>query len=97
MKKIYDAYQTDRSFNVGEFLYLKLQPYRQMSLALRRRQKLASKYYEPFEILERIGPVAYKLKLPENSKLHPVFHVSMLKKKLDTTVETQVPLPVIPN
>lgn len=97
MKKIYDAYQTDRSFNVGEFLYLKLQPYRQMSLALRRRQKLASKYYGPFEILERIGPVAYKLKLPENSKLHPVFHVSMLKKKLDTTVETQVPLPVIPN
>lgn len=97
MKKIYDAYQTDRSLNVGEFLYLKLQPYRQMSLALQRRQKLAPKYYGPFEILERIGPVAYKLKLPENSKLHPVFHVSMLKKKLDTTVETQVPLPVIPN
>lgn len=97
MKKIYDAYQTDRSFNVGEFFYLKLQPHRQMSLALRRRQKLAPKYYGPFEILERIGPVAYKLKLLENSKLHPVFHVSMLKKKLDTTVETQVPLPVIPN
>ena len=43
--------------------------------------KLASKYIGPFEILERIGLVAYRLTLPPNmSQVHPVFHISMLRK-----------------
>ncbi|CAL5370639.1 unnamed protein product [Camellia sinensis] len=96
MKKFYDAHRTDRNFNVGDFVYLKLQPYRQVSLALRRNLKLSPKYYGPFEILNKIGPVAYKLKLPENSRLHPVFHVSLLKKKVGMNMETLDSLPIIP-
>ena len=46
-----------------------------------KKEKLAPRYIEPFEILERIGMVAYRLALPPDmSQVHPVFHVSMLRK-----------------
>ncbi|KAF3623801.1 hypothetical protein FXO37_31675 [Capsicum annuum] len=78
---------------VGDFVFLKLQPYRQTSIVLRRNLKLSSKYYGPFKVIERVGQVAYKLDLPIDSKVHPVFHVLLLKRKVGNRVMVQSTLP----
>lgn len=49
-------------------------------MKLRSFPKLVARYYGPFEILERIGHVAYMLALPSSMCIHNVFHVSLLKK-----------------
>ncbi|KAL8118331.1 hypothetical protein AgCh_016023 [Apium graveolens] len=80
MKLQEDLSRREVEFKVGDHVYLKLQPYRQQSLARRPFDKLSSRYYGPYEITQRVGSVAYKLALPSTAIIHPVFHVSQLKK-----------------
>ena len=53
----------------------------------RPSKKLQPKYIGPYEVFEVISPVTYKLKLSDNLKIHPVFHISLLKKYHENTEE----------
>ncbi|KAA0053234.1 DNA/RNA polymerases superfamily protein [Cucumis melo var. makuwa] len=79
-KSYADVRRKDLEFEVGDKVFLKVAPMRGV-LRFERRGKLSSHFVGPFEILERIGPVAYRLALPPSlSTVHDVFHVSMLRK-----------------
>ena len=65
---------------MGDKVLLKVSPWRKV-LRFEKKGKLSPRFIGPYEVLERIRPVAYRLALPlELAKLHDVFHVSMLQK-----------------
>jgi hypothetical protein len=66
-------------FQVGDNVYLKVKS-QKSSLKLWNCAKMAPRFCGLFEILARIGPIAYQLALPTNLRIHNVFHVSLLKK-----------------
>jgi hypothetical protein len=93
MKQQADQGRSERQFVEGDHVFLRLQPYKQTSLKAEQCQKLAPKFYGPYTVLKRVGQVAYQLALPSQSKLHPVFHVSCLKKVIGTRCQLQTNLP----
>jgi hypothetical protein len=79
------------SFEVGDFVYLKVSPMRGLH-RFKVRGKLAPRFIVPFKILEKRGEVAYQLELlPQWSDVHDVFHVYQLKKCLRVPKE-QMPM-----
>ena len=65
---------------MGDHFFLKVMPKRGV-VRFGKQGKLSLRYIEPFEVLERIGTVAYRLALPPSlSSVHEMFHVSMLRK-----------------
>ena len=93
MKQVADRHRSERSFELGDWVFVKLQPYRQQSVVQRFSQKIAPKYYSPYKILDKVGVVAYKLQLPTSFQIHPVFHVSQLKCLVgNATTSNQLPL-----
>lgn len=70
-----------------------MQPYRQNTFGLRGSLKPRAKYYAPFKVLEMIGRMAYKIQLPDDAHIHPVFHVSQLKKHIGNNA---IPIPELP-
>ena len=64
MKRQADKHSSERSFSVGDMVFIKLQPYVQSSVARRAHQKLAFCFFSPYRVLAKIGPVAYRLELP---------------------------------
>jgi len=97
MKATTDTKQRDVQFEIGDMVLVKLQPYRQQSLQLRKNHKLNLCFFGHFPIIVKIGPIAYKLQLPTSTKIHPFFHCSHLKTCKGDHDRAYVPLPMINN
>ena len=79
-KSYADNRRRDLEFEIGDKVFLKISPWKGV-LRFGKRGKLSPRYIGPYEIVERVGKVAYRLRLPEDlARIHDVFHVSMLRK-----------------
>ena len=69
----------NREFSAGDHVYLRVRA-KKSSLKLGSCAKMAPRYYGSFKVLERIGPVSYRIAFPSSTRAHNVFHISLLKK-----------------
>ena len=96
MKHYADLQRSEKEFAVGDMVYLKLQPYIQSSIAPRSNQKLSFRY-GPFKVLARVGAVAYRLQLPDECRIHPVVHISQLKRRIPPSVAVDDDISAVPD
>ncbi|KAL5557176.1 hypothetical protein UlMin_039412 [Ulmus minor] len=93
-KSYADKRRRPLEFKVGDYVFLKVAPMKGVK-CFGKKGKLSPRYIGPFEILERVGKVAYKLALPsELSVVHNVFHVSMLQKYISDASHVLVSEPI---
>ena len=79
-KSYADPRRRDVQFGVGDHVFLKISPMKGV-MRFGKKGKLTPRYIGPFEILDRVGNVSYRLALPPNfGHVHPVVHISMLRK-----------------
>nr|XP_016485359.1 PREDICTED: uncharacterized protein LOC107805789 [Nicotiana tabacum] len=80
MKNQTDKHRSDRSFQVGYWVYLKVEPYKEITISSQPYPKLVAKFYGLIQVTKKIGHVTYTLLLPALVKIHPIVHVSLMKK-----------------
>lgn len=97
MKSAYDKHHRELEFAVGDWVLLRLHHRAAAVIKDKTAAKLAPCYYGPFQVLERIGTLAYRLQLPPKSRKHDVVHVVFLKRFHGDLPATQVQLPPIRN
>jgi hypothetical protein len=92
MKQQADQHRSERQFEEGDWVFFRLQPYKQSTLKQKKNEKLAPKFYGPYKIIHRIEQVMHELDL-SSSRIHKVFHVSYLKTVVGQTMPVQIELP----
>ncbi|KAK4271035.1 hypothetical protein QN277_019789 [Acacia crassicarpa] len=90
-----NKHRSERQLHPGDMVYLKLHPFRRNLLNSSCLHKLAARYFGPFQVLKKIGAVAYELALPATTRVHPVFHVSLLKKHVGPAATVAQTLPPV--
>ena len=79
-KSYADMKRKDSRYEIGEKVFLKVSPWKKV-MRFGRKGKLSPRFIGPYEVIEKVGPVAYRLALPPDlEKIHNVFHVSMLRR-----------------
>ena len=78
---------------MGDLVYHKVNSTQQKSFSSCPISKLNPKYYGPFPIIAKVGPIAYRLQLPDHITIHPIFRVSLLKKTIGSWDIANVELP----
>ena len=79
-QNFYDLKRKDIQYEIGEKVFLKVSPWKKV-MRFGRKGKLSLRFIRSYEVIEKVGPVAYRLALPQElEKIHNVFHVSMLRR-----------------
>ncbi|GKD06110.1 transposon ty3-G gag-pol polyprotein [Tanacetum coccineum] len=100
MKIQADHHMRELEFEKGDLVFVKLQPYRQTSVATRVSNKLSPRFFGPYRILDKVGAVAYQVELPRGSLIHNVFHVSLLRRCVRSAIDpstTTIDASVLPS
>jgi hypothetical protein len=95
MKNYYDQGHRALEFQEGDWVWLRLHQRSAAAIRDKAAGKLAPRYYGPFQVTERVGPLAYRLRLPAKAHIHDVFHVVFLKKFEGDAPSTVAPLPPV--
>ena len=75
-----DLKRKDIQYEIGEKVFLKVSPWKKI-MRFGRKGKLSPRFIGPYEVMEKVGPVAYRLALPPKlEKIHNFFHISMLRR-----------------
>ena len=78
MKQQEIQHSTEREFELAYWIFVRIKPYKQLSLEQQGKNKLAPIFYGKYQIIWNISSVEYEINLPETSQIHNVFHVSNL-------------------
>ena len=90
MKQHANQHCSEQSFKERDWVIMRLQPYKQMSLKqINKDNKSVTKYYGPYKVLQKIVNMAYKLEFLSSSRVHPIFHVSCIKKVIGDKIPIQ--------